>query len=381
VARIVLGCYMVRYPLGGALSWPLQWLVGFQRLGHDVYMFERAGYAESCFDPSRNIMTDDCAFGVVAVRSLLERFGLEQRFSYLDTFGSYHGLARSVIDEVFRTADLFLDIGTHGTWLSEAADARLRVIIDLEPGFRQIKWRQALDSGEPIPQYDYYYTNGLNIGTPKATVPDLGIEWRHVMNPIVLDLVRPQPGRREDAAFTTVMNWQAHDPLNHRGLTYGQKDVEFGKFIELPRCVKVPMEIAVSGRIPRQALATAGWRVRSAHDVTCTYDSYHDYIGGSRGEFSVCKHVFVATNSGWFSDRSAAYLGSGRPVILEDTGFSQHLPCGRGLFAVRSQDEAAAAIGEVVAAENRHRDWARELAAEYFDTDKVLRRFLGQLGI
>jgi hypothetical protein len=381
MARIVVGGYMVRYPLGGALSWPLQWLVGFRQLGHDVHMVEKAVYQRSCFDPGRNVMTDDCAFGVAAVRRLFERFGLEDKFCFVDGDGVYHGRPRGAIEQVFADAELFLDLGTHGAWLPEAAASGLRVIVDGEPGFRQIKWQQALDAGEALPQYDFYYTNGLNIATGQAEVPQLGIEWRHVPNPIVLDLVVPHPRRSEEAAFTTVMNWRAHDPLEYRGLAYGQKDVEFAKFMELPRCVRAPMEIAVSGRIPRETLATSGWRVRSAHDVTRTYDSYHDYIGRSRGEFSVCKHVFVATNSGWFSDRSAAYLGSGRPVVLEDTGFSGHLPCGRGLFAVRSPEEAAAAISEILAAEEPHCDWARELAAEYFGTDKVLTRFLNQIGL
>jgi hypothetical protein len=130
MARIVVGCYMVRYPLGGALSWPLQWLVGFKRLGHDVYMVEKAGYRQSCFDPSRNIMTDDCAFGVAAVRKVLGRFGLEAKFCFVDADGIYHGQARAAIEKVFASADLFLDLGTHGAWLPEAAMAGLRVVVD-----------------------------------------------------------------------------------------------------------------------------------------------------------------------------------------------------------------------------------------------------------
>jgi DMSO/TMAO reductase YedYZ molybdopterin-dependent catalytic subunit len=381
MAHIVIGCYMVRYPLGGALSWPLQWLVGFQRLGHEVYMVEKAVYQQSCFDPRRNLMTDDCAFGVDVVRDLLERFGLENKFCFVDAAGAYYGQTRPAIEQVFASADLFLDLGTHGAWLPEAAGSQLRVVVDGEPGFRQIKWQQAVDAGQTLPQYDRYYTNGFNIAAGKADVPQLGIEWRHVANPIVLDLVAPRLERCEDAAFTTVMNWHAHDALEYRGLTYGQKDVEFQKFIDLPVSVDVPMEIAVSGRIPRAALAAAGWRMSDAHEMTRTYNSYHEYISRSRGEFSVCKHVFVATNSGWFSDRSAAYLAHGRPVVLEDTGFSDHLPCGRGLFAVRSLEEAADAIREILAVGHRHRDWARELAREHFDTRNVLPRFLSQLGI
>ena len=114
MARIVVGVWMVRYPLGGNLSWALQWLVGFQRLGHDVYMVEKAGYSNACFDPSQGVMTDDCTYGTRAVASLLGRFGLEHRWCYVDGTGRYHGVPRPEIERVFRSADLFLDVGTHG---------------------------------------------------------------------------------------------------------------------------------------------------------------------------------------------------------------------------------------------------------------------------
>jgi hypothetical protein len=112
-----------------------------------------------------------------------------------------------------------------------------------------------------------------------------------------------------------------------------------------------------------------------------SFDSWRDYIRASRGEFSVCKNVYVATNSGWFSDRSACYLASGRPVVMQDTGFSAHLPCGRGLFAVRNAEEAAAAIAEINGNYQRHSRAARALASEFLDTGIVLRKFLRELGV
>jgi hypothetical protein len=105
------------------------------------------------------------------------------------------------------------------------------------------------------------------------------------------------------------------------------------------------------------------------------------YIRDSKGEFTVCKNVFVATNSGWFSDRSAAYLAAGRPVVMQETGFSQHLPCGRGLFAVHTIEEAASAIEEINRDYNRHSRWARQLAREYLAANVVLGKFLGELGL
>ena len=101
----------------------------------------------------------------------------------------------------------------------------------------------------------------------------------------------------------------------------------------------------------------------------------------SKGEFGVAKNVFVATNSGWFSDRSAAYLATGRPVVLQDTRFSQHLPCGEGLFAVNNVEEAAWAIEEATGNYIRHSKRAREIAGEHLETKQVVGRFLGELGL
>jgi hypothetical protein len=177
------------------------------------------------------------------------------------------------------------------------------------------------------------------------------------------------------------MNWQSHARFEYEGVTYGQKDMEFDKFAHLPARTPAVMEMAVAGgSVPRDPLASAGWRVRDALEVTRTLDSYMDYIRHSKGEFAVCKNVFVATNSGWTSDRSAAYLASGRPVVMQETGFSHHIPCGEGLFAVRTIEEAAGAIEEINLNYDRHRRAAREIAREYFEASKVMERMLNQLG-
>jgi hypothetical protein len=380
MARIVVGSWMVRYPLGGNLSWTLQWLLGFHLLGHDVYLVEKAGYPDSCFDPARGVMSDDCSHGVSTVSDLLSRFGLAGRMCYVDARGCYHGLSRQEIESILRSADLFADIGSHGAWLEEAQGARLRILVDGEPGYTQMRMEKALAEGKNILSYDYYFSNGANIGTPASSAPTAGKPWRPLFNPVVPELFAC-PDAERGAPFTTVMNWQAHEPLRYNGAVYGQKDVEFAKFEGLPGRLATPLEVAVSGRVPADRLARAGWRIRSAHAVTASFDTYRDYIRQSRGEFSVCKNVFVVTHSGWFSDRSAAYLASGRPVVLQNTGFEAHLPCGRGLFAVGSVEEAADAIAEVEGAYASHATWAREIAAEYLDARKVLGGLLRQLGI
>ncbi len=379
MARIVVGSYAVRYPLGGILSWLLQWLVGLQRLGHDIYLVEKSGYPDSCYDPSRNVASDDCSYGLAIVGGLLARFGLGDKWYYLDAQWRYHGLPPGRVQELFRSADLFIDMGLY-EWLAEAADVERRVLLDGEPGITQIKMATGLAVTGPR-DYSHFFTNGLNVGTASSTAPAAGIDWHTVIAPVVVDLF-PAQRANVDTPFTTVMHWQSHTPVELDGTIYGQKDVELAKFMDLPKLTAVPLEVAVSGdNAPRGRLVDAGWSVRQANDITISIDSYYDYIRASKGEFSVCKNAFVATNSGWFSERSAIYLASGRPVVLQDTGFSAHLPCGEGLFAVRTIDEAAAAIEAIHGDYERHAKRAREIAVEYLDATKVLGGFLRELGI
>jgi hypothetical protein len=378
MARIIAGSYMVRYPLGGMMSWTLQWLVGFARQGHEVIFVEKSHYADSCYDPVSKINGNDCSYGLRTVADLLERFGLAGRWCFVDFDGRYHGMSRAEIENHFRSADIFLDLGTHGAWLEEAAHCGVTALVDGEPGYTQIRMENESRASENA--YDFYFSNGANVGTSRSNAPTAGKTWHKVFNPVVTDLfpVVPPPA---DAPFGTVMNWQSHEPCSFQGRSYGQKDVEFAKFLELPHHAPGPMELAVSGKtIPVQDLESAGWRVRDAQEVTVSYDAYGRYIRECRGEFSVCKNVFVAMHTGWFSDRSAAYLASGRPVVLQDTGFSGHLPVGEGLFAVRDAGEAAAALAEIEADYVRHSIKAREIAQEHLEAESVLRAFLHELG-
>ncbi|MEO5579104.1 MAG: hypothetical protein ABIR58_00485 [Gemmatimonadaceae bacterium] len=382
MARIVLGAYMVRYPLGGVLSSSLQWIVGLQQLGHEIYVAEKSGYADSCYDPSLDVMSDDCAFGTSALNELLARFGLQDNWCYAAADGVYHGMSCKRIEEVFRTADMFIDRGSHGAWLPEAEHSGLRVLIDGEPGKTQMKMANRLAAGELLPTYDAYFTVGRNVGTTLSTAPTAGCAWRPLFHPVVVDLY-PQTGAPSpDAPFSTVMNWQSHEPVLFDGTTYGQKDVEFEKFAGLPSLTSAQVELALAGAAaPVTRLRELGWSVRDAHEVTKTFDSYRTYIQKSRGEFSICKHVFAAANTGWFSDRSAAYLASGRPVVMEETGFSSHLPCGEGLFAFRTVEEAASSIGEIMSDYPRHSTAAHAIASEYLDARVVIGDLLRDLGI
>ena len=168
------------------------------------------------------------------------------------------------------------------------------------------------------------------------------------------------------------MNWQSHKIVEYGGRAYGQKDVEFQKVLGLPTRTRFKLSAAISGNPPLDDLNKSGWIVEDAQQVTRTLEGYKNHIRGSRGEFSVCKNVFVALRTGWFSDRSAAFLASGRPVILQDTGFSEVLPTGEGLLSFGSAEEAASALEAVESDYERHSVKARELAEAYLAADKVL---------
>lgn len=380
MSLILVGSYMVRYPLGGNLCWGLQWIYGLQQLGHEVYLVEK-GWGWDCFDPETNTSGNDPGTGLRRVSELFERFELRHPPVFVDTTGQHYGVSKTQLTELFRQADLFIDLGSFGTLHDLAVLARRRVFMDLEPAYNQMCFALDQAAGKELPPYDAYYTNGYLIPDRHPQVPDCGVTWKTFINPIAPEMfpyVEPPYG----AAFTTVMNWTAHQHIEYGGNKYGQKDSEFPKFMGLPRRVGAPMEVAVAGQqVPRDELTSQGWRIRSAHEVTATFDTYCGYIRGSCGEFSVAKNVFVATRSGWFSDRSNCYLASGRPVVLQDTGFGEYLPCGEGLFAVRDEDAACAAIEAILSDPQRHSRRALEIANDCLSVHVLLRRFLNENGL
>jgi hypothetical protein len=384
MAKVIVGAYMVRYPLGGNLSWALQYLTGLKDLGHDVYMVEKHVYDESCFDPIKQVLTNDCSQGVKIVSELLERFGLKDKWCFVGHDDFYYGMSKNEVETLFKEADLFIENGSHDAWDEERFASKITsVFIDVDPAFTQIKWYNRANNGFPVPTYDHYYTNGLNVGRPGNILPTNDIEWRYIFNPANTKhfKVTTPP---EDAAYSTIMNWRSYYARpKYKGIAYGHKEEEFIKFQHLPEHVDVPLEVTIAN-IPLnkdKELESMGWRVRHAQEVTFTYDTFMQYLTNCRGEFSVVKNMYAATDSGWFSDKSAAFLASGRPVVLQETGFSHHLPVGEGLFAVRTIEEAKEAIVRIEENYNLHSARAREIAIEYLDTSKVLRNFMTSLGL
>ncbi len=367
--RIIVSGYVVRYPLAGNVWAHLQYVIGLARLGNDVWFVEEAGWPESCYDPEQNRMTSDPAYGVRVLTGLLARHGLAEKWAYRDTFGEWHGLPGAQVDEVIAGADLFLDVGGTG-YLPQMRYAKRRAYIDMDPAFTQFR---AFGAHARLHEYDVLFTYGGNIGRPRCRVPTLGFAWTALRPPVVLDIWRtsalPPPG----APWTTIANWVAYGSCEYEGETYGQKDVEFMRLGDLPARVAYPIEVAVAGDdIPSDVLETNGWRLRDSLAVSRDPWDYRDYLHASRGEFSVAKHGYVTTRCGWFSDRTATYLASGRPAVVQDTGIGEDLPVGNGLLLFRTADEAAAALDTIEADYEAHVRAARVIAERHFDSDKVL---------
>jgi hypothetical protein len=264
------------------------------------------------------------------------------------------------------------------TWLEEFAECRRRVFIDTDPGFTQFgmspEVRASLAFASPM-DFHEHYTYGTRIGKADCPIPTHGLEWRPLRPPVALPLL-PAQFTPQASCFTTVMKWSPRAPLVYEGEEYGQKDVEFWRIAALPSRVETCLEIALGGAAPYDAIKAAGWHLADAAQVTATPWTYRDYIGQSRGEFSVAVNLEVKTRSGWFSDRTAAYLASGKPVVVQDTGFSDDLPCGDGLFAFRTIDDAAAALEAINRNYPHHCKAARRIAEEYLDAGRIITRVI-----
>src|SRR5581483_1881389 len=380
---VVVAGYLVRYPLGGHVLSVLHWLVGLKRLGYDVVFIEHFGWLDSCYDPRHNTMSDDPSYGIAEMRQNFARFGLE-KWCYVDANGNFHGLSRAEVRETCRRADLMLSLWGV-TWLDEFAECRQRVFIDTDPGFTQFDMpptpAPSLEGyGSPY-DFHYHFTYGARIGQSDCPIPTRGLTWRPTRPPVVLELLPPRY-TPEAELFTTVMSWSSRQPIVYEAVEYGQKDIEFWRIVDLPQRVGPVFEIALAGATaPREQITAAGWRIADTREITATPWTYRDYIAQSRGEFSVAVNLEVKTRSGWFSDRTAAYLASGKPVIVQDTGFSELLPCGAGLFAFQTIDDAAAAVETIAADYQRHCEAARNIAEEYFDSDKVLGAILREIEV
>jgi hypothetical protein len=377
--RIVVLGYIVRGPLGGLVWHHLQYVMGLARMGHDVCFLEDSGDTPwCCYDPSRDVTDADPTFGLGFADRAFQAGGIRDRWAYHNAHtGRWHGpLAEYAVDRC-RKATLLLNLSGANRLRPWTRTIPHRVLIDTDPVFTQIRHLTDADRRQNAEQHTAFFSFAENIRRG-ASIPNDGFPWQPTRQPIVLD-AWPVVDPPDTGRFTTVMQWDSYAAREHEGRRFGMKSNSFVPYLSLPGRVGPLFEIAVGGTAAAQVLGNHGWAVRNPIKAIGDPLGYQRFLQHSKAEFTVAKHGYVVSRSGWFSERSAAYLASGRPVVTQDTGFSDWIPTGNGLLAFTSADEAAQSVNDVIERYEHHRRAARALAESHFDSTDVLQHLVDRV--
>lgn len=371
--RIIVLGYIVRGPLGGLAWHHLQYVIGLARLGHEVYFVEDSDDYPSCYDPVRNVIDTDPTYGLEFATQIFARLGLDNRWAYYDAHVlRWLGPGADQILGLCASADLLLNVSGVNPLRPWLLEIPARALIDTDPVFTQVRHLTDPAARRLAVQHTAFFSFGENIGLPQSTVPDDGLPWQATRQPMVLAAWPVTQGRAQ-GKFTTVMQWESYPAREYAGVCYGMKSKSFAPYMDLPARAGAIFELAAgSPSLPRAELCQKGWSVRDPREPTRDPWTYQQYLQQSKAEFSIAKHGYVLSRSGWFSERSAAYLASGRPVLAQETGFSRWLPGGSGLIPFASPEEALAGIEAINSRYEFHCRAAREMAAAYFDARTVL---------
>jgi hypothetical protein len=343
-----------------------------------VYYLEDAQFLEDddytwFYDPTDAAGEGGPDYGLRFVASAFLRFDIGERWAFYDARESeWRGPAANRILDVLATADIVLNVSGINPLRPWLMQVPVRVLVDTDPAFSQVRHLTDPSRRRLALQHTAFVSFGENIVYGRSSIPSDGLPWLPSRQPILLQTWRVSPGPTA-GAFTSVMMWDSYRNMEYDHRIFGQKSDSFSPLLDLPQRTGPILELALfSGSGPRRLLRRNGWMLRDGGKVTRDPWSYQRYIQRSKAEFSVAKHGYVVSNSGWFSERSANYLASGRPVVVQDTGFTDWMQTGAGVLPFTNPDEAVAAIEEVNRRYEYHCRAAREVAEEYFDSDKVL---------
>jgi hypothetical protein len=381
-ARILVLGYMIRGPYGGLAWHHLQYVMEFASLGHDVYFFEDSDDYPACCDPVTGVTGTDPGYGLQFATQVFRSVGLENRWAYYDAHSScWRGPLDATAREIAASADVLLNLSGVNPVRSWFEKIPVRIFVDTDPVFTQIRHLTDIGARGLALQHNAFFTFGENIFKQGCSIPDDGFPWRPTRQPIALHAWTVKPDGNA-GRFTTVMQWDSYACRQYAGRTYGMKSASFQPYFELPNRTSETLELALgSATVPRQELRRLGWSIVDPTVVARDIWNYQEYISASKAEFAVAKHGYVSSWSGWFSERSAAYLASGRPVVTQETGFSEWLEPGLGVLSFQTPDEALAGIEDVCSRYEVQSRAARRIAEEYFDARKVLPKLLSDVGV
>jgi hypothetical protein len=361
---VIVSGMIAATPGQGGASWAvLQYLLGLRRIGCDVFFAEPVDAVTPAIERY--------------LRMVMDRYGLAGGWALVSP-GDEASRARLL--EAAETADVLINVSGMLTDADVLAAVPVRAYLDLDPLFNQVWHTQGADMR--LDAHTHFVSIADAIGRDGCPIPDCGREWLPTLPPVVLD-EWPFASELHREALTTVGHWRSYGSVHHEGVQYGQKVHSFRQIAELPRRTPARFELALAIHPEEvddlRALDEHGWELLDPSEVADTPDAYRSFVQGSWGEFGLAKHGYALSGSGWFSDRSACYLASGRPVIAEATGFDRRLPVGAGLFAFEDAGDVIAAVEQLQGDYERHRAAARDIAEEYLASDRVLGRLLERL--
>lgn len=386
--KIVVMGFMAGIPIAGVIWQHLHYIVGLQRLGHEVYYIEDS--ARYPYNPRTFLTVPGYSYAAEILARLAREFGFEGQWSFCARY--FHppqtvGLSRERIAELYREADAILNVCGSQEFNDDLLQSERIIYVESDPGLEQIQ----IDRDDPatleeMRRHCALFTFGENVGTGLFPVPTHGFQWLPTRQPVVTDLWRSSGPPAPGALFTSIANWNTSGlkDIEWRGEKYlWSKSLEFLKFIEAPRQACETLELAVEPReagVPER-FAENGWRLIVPDPISNDHFDYRAYIQASKGEFTVAKDQYVRLHTAWFSDRSACYLAAGRPVITQETGFTRLYGGNKGLLAFSTLEEIAEAVRAINADYAAHSRAALEIAQEYFEATKVLESLLERAGV
>ncbi len=388
--RIIVGGYIGLYPTGGALWDYIQYPLGLKMLGHEVYYIEDT--MQYPVYQNEGAKWDDASSTVRYLKESMERFGLGGRWAYRDVASDQcYGMPLKKVLEICRSADIFINISCSTVVRDEYAQIPKRILIDSDPMFTQVTLFDELNGskGTSVKKmtetHNYLFTFGENIGQSDCQVPDFNLKWLKTRQPVCLDYWTNKSSVPK-FGFTSIMNWSGRTKLRFNNQDWGQKDVEFLKYLDLPQ--KFPghkFDVVINPPLYRDSqfslekLQQKGWNIFPPAREVSDSSGYAEFIKTSLAEFGIAKETYVKSVSGWFSGRSACYLAAGRPVITQETGWSKFIPQGDGLFAFKDMDSAVSSIRTVQENVKRHSNAAVDIARNYFDSNLVLNDMINKI--
>lgn len=386
--RILVSGLIGQYAFGGVTWDYIQYILGFRALGHDVWYLEDT--ATWAYDPIKEEPSADCSYNVGYLERVMHEFDLGDRWIYRnEADGAYHGPAAAKADAVISDCDIFINV-SGACWMRDVVEKIPRkIFIDGDPMFTHIGLATLARPSyvEHLRAHDEHFTFGLNVGRSDCRVPTAGFTWKPTIQPIAIDwwersLMPAHATHPARGAWTTVMNWASYPPQEFEGEAYGNKDIEFLRFIDLPSHTEESFVLAMGQGIgrsrPTSRLEAAGWTIIEPDVHLPDYATYHSFLANSKAEWSIAKNGYVKSRSGWFSCRSACYLALGKPVVVQDTGWTSHLPSGKGVVAFADLDGAVAAVNAVANDYATHSAAARAFAREHLDAARVCAALLGE---